>query len=107
MLRLAVIEVIFNSHAKRPRTFANRWHSSSRMDVALGHHLQVNGMCAVAQEARELNLMISAEQRRLDYVTDATCARIPRIDALKSFAATVILRGCGLLLRLLVLACSL
>ena len=34
-----------------------------------GYHLQVNGMCAVAQEARELNIMIPAEQRRLDYVT--------------------------------------
>lgn len=34
-----------------------------------GYHLQVNGMCAVAQEAREINRMIPAEQRRLDYVT--------------------------------------
>ena len=34
-----------------------------------GYHLQVNGMCAVAQEARELNVIIPAERRRLDYIT--------------------------------------
>jgi hypothetical protein len=34
-----------------------------------GYHLQINGICAVAQEARELNVIIPPERRRLDYVT--------------------------------------
>jgi hypothetical protein len=54
-----------------------------------GSHLQINGMCAVAQEARELNILIPAEQRRIDY-HGLTHSRLTR-DLFMWWAASVIL----------------
>jgi len=43
--------------------------SDSCCGKILGYHLQICGMCALAQEGRELDSMVPVDKRRMDYVS--------------------------------------
>jgi hypothetical protein len=72
-----------------------------------GYHLQVFGMCALAQEAREISLMIPAEQRRLDYVTMQHSLEYYAGKTLSQLSRKLLLLWVGIVLLLLGLGLAL